>query len=501
VSVGEALAKARSRAGLSVDELSERTRIRKTVIRCIEQDDWDACGGDLFVRGYVRAIAGAVGIDARPLISEYNRTRTDSSRDRDTHITHVARIADQVSPAADAADSVSSAADPAATAADPSFPAPSSPAPSSPAADAAAAAAGRQPLASDPDATRADLPVVDAGLGAAAVDRPLAHVPPVDRDATRADLPFVSEDPTPTVSDLPVIPAEPAPPPMPWEPPRPTGAQLPGTWAAEPSGTPSRPRRPERSERSRRPHRSERPRGRSRARIAVPAALVLAVAGVAIGLVASSSSAPSGQNAALTQRPSHAAGGPLGTGKTANKPTTPASSATSPSPATSPTSTPTASAPTAAAAPVTSLHIAGAEAFGPQGLADGDNTQNAASVIGGGSQSPWSSQWYATAQFGNLKQGTGLLIDMGHPVTITSVRINLASYGGANLQLRVGDPAGGPSGMKVAARANNVGGTVRLQLQSPQYVRYLLIWFTLLPPNGAGQYQATVYHVVVNGRS
>jgi hypothetical protein len=28
----------------------------------------------------------------------------------------------------------------------------------------------------------------------------------------------------------------------------------------------------------------------------------------------------------------------------------------------------------------------------------------------------------------------------------------------------------------------------------------VLIWFTLLPPNGAGQYQASVYHVVVNGR-
>jgi hypothetical protein len=238
--------------------------------------------------------------------------------------------------------------------------------------------------------------------------------------------------------------------------------------------------------------------------VAVPAALVLAVAGVAIGFAATSQSAPPGQNTALTQRPTHAAGGPLGNGKTAAKPTTPASSAspaTSASPSSPATPAPTASAPSAAAAPVRSLHIAGAEAFGPQGLADGDNTQHAASVIGGGAQSPWRSQWYATAKFGNLKQGTGLLIDMGHPVTITSVRINLAGYRGANLQLRVGDPAGGPSGMKVAARANGVGGTVRLALQAPQYVRYLLIWFTLLPPNGAGQYQATVYRVAVNGRS
>ena len=78
MSVGGALAEARSRAGLSVDQLSERTRIRKAVIRSIETDDFDACGGDLFVRGYVRALASAVGLDPRPLIREYNRAHVDS---------------------------------------------------------------------------------------------------------------------------------------------------------------------------------------------------------------------------------------------------------------------------------------------------------------------------------------------------------------------------------------------------------------------------------------
>ena len=76
MTVGEALTEARNQAGLSVDELSERTRIRGTIIRSIEQDDYDACGGDLYVRGYVRAIAGAVGIDAQPLIREYDEGRS-----------------------------------------------------------------------------------------------------------------------------------------------------------------------------------------------------------------------------------------------------------------------------------------------------------------------------------------------------------------------------------------------------------------------------------------
>ena len=75
MTVGETLTEARYQAGLSIDELSERTRIRSTVIRSIEQDDYAACGGELYVRGYVRAIAGAVGIDALPLIREFDQAQ------------------------------------------------------------------------------------------------------------------------------------------------------------------------------------------------------------------------------------------------------------------------------------------------------------------------------------------------------------------------------------------------------------------------------------------
>ena len=82
MTVGETLTEARAQAGLSVDELSERTRIRGTVIRSIEQDDYEACGGDLYVRGYVRALAGAVGIDAQPLIREYDSGRASGASGR-----------------------------------------------------------------------------------------------------------------------------------------------------------------------------------------------------------------------------------------------------------------------------------------------------------------------------------------------------------------------------------------------------------------------------------
>jgi hypothetical protein len=43
--IGGALAEARSEAGLTITQVSERTRIRETIIRDIERDDYSALSG------------------------------------------------------------------------------------------------------------------------------------------------------------------------------------------------------------------------------------------------------------------------------------------------------------------------------------------------------------------------------------------------------------------------------------------------------------------------
>ena len=72
MSIGESLADARRQAGLTVTQVSQQTRIRESIIRDIEQGDFAACGGDFYARGHIRSIAGAVGADPAPLISEYD---------------------------------------------------------------------------------------------------------------------------------------------------------------------------------------------------------------------------------------------------------------------------------------------------------------------------------------------------------------------------------------------------------------------------------------------
>ena len=63
MSIGEVLADARCRLGMSVSEVSRRTRIREAIIWGVEQDDYSVCGGDFYARGHIRAIAKAVGVD------------------------------------------------------------------------------------------------------------------------------------------------------------------------------------------------------------------------------------------------------------------------------------------------------------------------------------------------------------------------------------------------------------------------------------------------------
>ncbi len=448
MTVGESLTEARYQAGLTVDELSERTRIRDTVIRSIERDDYEACGGDLYVRGYVRAIAGAVGIDAQPLIQEFDQERVHGANGPY---------------GAGEAGGVSGAR-------------PYAPLAAAPAASSAPAV---QP-APDPDATSMDLPAV-----------PASAADGQDPDATRFDLPAVQDDPSATRFDLPPVRADHT------ENMMAAGYDLQpeagraAASAAPPSGWESpvaRAAAPAASARNRRDRRL------LAGAVAVVLLAVVAVVGVhlASGSTAAKNAANSSSAKVAGSSASKSAAAHKAAVAAAAKRAAAAKAAAKAAKTTAPPRPP-------AVAPVTKLPVAAAYAFGPAGLSDGDNPSGAYYAIARHPPLPWSTNWYATAQFGMLKHGTGLLLSLGRHETITSVFIQLSQYQGVNLQLKTGDGMA-PQDFKVAATADNTGGAVRLTFRHPASARYLLIWFTQLPPNGSGHYQESVYHVLVNGR-
>jgi cytoskeletal protein RodZ len=157
------------------------------------------------------------------------------------------------------------------------------------------------------------------------------------------------------------------------------------------------------------------------------------------------------------------------------------------------------SSPSATPAPAVLTPVS-ATAFGPGGTAGGDNPSQAAQAIDGSTSTFWPTNWYATATFAGLQPGTGLLIDLGKIETIDSVQLTLGATPGADLEMRVGDtPA--LADLTTVASASNAGGTVPLKPATPAQGRYVLIWFTQLPPDNSGTFQADVYNVSVQGKS
>jgi cytoskeletal protein RodZ len=72
MSIGVTLAAARHAAGMTVAQLSGRTRIRETVIYAIERDDFSLCGGDFYARGHVRNIAKTLGLDPDAIVHQFD---------------------------------------------------------------------------------------------------------------------------------------------------------------------------------------------------------------------------------------------------------------------------------------------------------------------------------------------------------------------------------------------------------------------------------------------
>ena len=80
MSLGEFLQGARESAGLSIDELSDRTSIRSGLLREIENNNFIHCGGDTYARGHLRNIAAVISVDAQTLLDLYNNEHSTEVR-------------------------------------------------------------------------------------------------------------------------------------------------------------------------------------------------------------------------------------------------------------------------------------------------------------------------------------------------------------------------------------------------------------------------------------
>ena len=72
VLIGLKVQHAREMLDMSIDELSQRTRIRPHVLEAIELDDFAPCGGDFSARGHLTAVSRVLGLSLEPLMKIYD---------------------------------------------------------------------------------------------------------------------------------------------------------------------------------------------------------------------------------------------------------------------------------------------------------------------------------------------------------------------------------------------------------------------------------------------
>ncbi|MFI0717959.1 protein kinase family protein [Streptomyces sp. NPDC021224] len=165
-----------------------------------------------------------------------------------------------------------------------------------------------------------------------------------------------------------------------------------------------------------------------------------------------------------------------------------------------PTPTPTAQ-PHSAPPPVAPLTIVGAKSFDPQG--DGSESPK---LVGNAYDKDASTYWqtlaYTRADLGGLKEGVGLVLDLGADHPVTSVTVDLAG-GGTDLELLAAPPGTRTQPQQATGftKVASGSGTSRVTLKpaSPVTTRYLVVWLTKLPLAPNGQFRGKISEISVIG--
>lgn len=141
----------------------------------------------------------------------------------------------------------------------------------------------------------------------------------------------------------------------------------------------------------------------------------------------------------------------------------------------------------------------------PQG--DRAELDDVALVVDGDLTTSWRTDRYNSAQFGGIKPGMGILINLGEPRHVASVRVELGTPG-ATAEVRVGDedPGSSPKGDDEVYQTytpvgeQQQGGTTMVfsAFDAEQTYQYLMVWFIDLPPDG-DKFRVEVQQVVVEG--
>jgi hypothetical protein len=132
----------------------------------------------------------------------------------------------------------------------------------------------------------------------------------------------------------------------------------------------------------------------------------------------------------------------------------------------------------------------------PQGDGDPDHPEDVPLAFDSDPSTSWSTYEYrGSPAFGNLKDGVGLLLDLGSAQELAAVTLTSPAPG-ATVEIRTGDaPSDDVNSFDVAADGTVDGS--ELAFDEPVTARYVLVWITGLVATDNG-FSAEISEVTVN---
>ncbi len=155
-------------------------------------------------------------------------------------------------------------------------------------------------------------------------------------------------------------------------------------------------------------------------------------------------------------------------------------------------------------APARTLRIASVRDLDPQGQDGQENPEDVGLAVDGNPETGWrTSTYYRRADLGGLKDGVGLVVDLGGPREVDSMRILL---GGAGTALTVyatspgGEVPGSLRDLRRIATLDDAGTDVTVTFPANTITRRVVVWLTALPQVGPGEFQGDVREISLKGR-
>lgn len=153
---------------------------------------------------------------------------------------------------------------------------------------------------------------------------------------------------------------------------------------------------------------------------------------------------------------------------------------------------------------VVALPVKAVHDFDPEGSNGSENPEAAPNAVDGDPDTGWhTSEYYHRADLGGLKDGVGLMLDLGDDRLVDSLKVTL---GGSPTDVTIlaaqpgtKTPPTSVDQLRKLGGFDDVDADSPITLRRPVLTRYVVVWLTKLPEKSHGVYQGDIREIQVRG--